>query len=108
MSEFNMSPDSKGEILGKHKFYDLFVTNSLPVVLRNDCAEWNFKKAIDMEVKNKTLTEYLSRKFTANSLVTFTELGKGPREEFAQGAGQSKTFKRNYTEFSRLRLGNNK
>jgi hypothetical protein len=41
------------------------VTESLPVVLRNDCAGWNFKKVIDLEVENKTLPEYLARKFGA-------------------------------------------
>lgn len=103
-----MSPDSKGEVLGKHKFYDQFVTKSLPVVLRNDCAGWNFKKAIDLEVENKTLPEYLSRKFSEKSLVAFTELKKGPRDEFQQGVGQAKTYNRNYTEFTRLRSLNNK
>lgn len=103
-----MSPESEGETLGKHKFYDQFISQSLPVILRNDCARWNFKKVIDAQVQNKTVKEYLVRKFGDKSLVTFTQLGKGAKEEFSQGVGQAKTYQKNYQEFNRLREQNNK
>lgn len=77
-----MSPSSRGETLGKHKFYDKFVSQSLPVVLKNDCARWNFKKVIDKQVENGTVPEYLARKFGDNKLVTFTELAKDKSDDF--------------------------
>ena len=79
MSEYDLSPDSEGEAIGKHKFYDQYVSQSLPVIFRNDCARWNFKKAIDLEVENKTVPEYLARKFGKDNLITFTELSKGAK-----------------------------
>ena len=60
MAEYDMSQNNS---LDKGKFYKDHVSQSIPVVLRNDCMNWDLKQDLDAVNANNTQNEYLAKRF---------------------------------------------
>lgn len=48
--------DAEKQVLGKHEFYQKYLSKSLPVVLRNGAKEWGLVKAVQDKLKTSGTT----------------------------------------------------
>lgn len=52
--------DMLKDTIGIHQFYTDHLSKSIPLVLRNDASDWEFKKIVDLRIQSKELDAWLS------------------------------------------------
>jgi len=59
--EFNITEiDQESRIVGQHEFYKNYLSKSMPLVLKNDCKDWELTKKIRAHMKENDLETYLT------------------------------------------------
>ena len=68
--KYNISEvDMEGASIGLHEMYTQYVSESLPLIMRNGCKDWRLKKEVDEKVREGglSLENYLNSMFDAGT-----------------------------------------